>query len=375
MKKTGKFLAGIILASAMALSACSSAAPATTAGGGTAAGTAAGTTAPAAAGAKKVALVLGVGGLGDQGYNDMVYAGVKKAKDELGIEFDAAEPKQISEFELILRDLAISGEYGVIISVGFDQVDGLTKVSAEFPDQQFAIIDGVIDAKNIASYTCKEEEGSFLVGALAGLMTKNAAAYNLTGKDQLGFVGALEIPLIVKFNVGYQAGAKYVNPNVAVQSAYVSGDSPFSDTSTAKEIALSQNNKGAGIIYHAAGGSGLGVFQAAAEGDFYAIGCNSNQNGIEPDHIVASMLKRVDTAAFNIAKAGILDKNLGVGTITVLGIKDDGVGYTLENSNVKVSAEDAKIVEDLYKKIAEGKLVVPTTEADIAKFLETNKFQ
>lgn len=330
------------------------------------------TTAPMAEG--KAACILGVGGLGDQSYNDLVYAGMKRAENELGIGFDYAEPKQISDFELIMRDMASSGEYGVIVCVGFDQVDPLTKVAPEFPDQKFAIIDGVVEGDNIASYVCKEEEGSFLVGALAGLMKKNAAAYNLADNNQIGFVGALEIPLIVKFNAGYQAGAKYVNSAITTQSDYVSGNNPFSDTTTAKEIALSQNTRGADIIYHAAGGSGLGVFQAAKEQNFYAIGCNSNQNMIDPTHIVASMLKRVDTAAFRIVNSAVVENNLVMGSVTVLGISDDGVGYTLEESAVAVNPDDVAILESIREKIAAGDLVIPENIEDVDGFLSANQF-
>lgn len=320
----------------------------------------------------KAACILGVGGLGDQSYNDLVYAGMKKAESDLGVSFDYAEPKQISEFELIMRDMASSGEYGVIVCVGFDQVDPLTKVAPEFPDQKFALIDGEVTGGNIANYTCKEEEGSFLVGALAGLMKKNAAAYGVADNNQLGFIAAMEIPLLVKFNAGYQAGAKLVNPQINVFTDYVSGNNPFSDTTTAKEIALSQFDKGADIIYHAAGGSGLGVFQAAKEKNFIAIGVNSNQNVLDPDHIVASMLKRVDTAAFEIVKAACVDGNLAVGTTTVLGVKDDGVGYTLEGSNIKISDEDVAIIESLKGKVKDGSLVIPTTLEEVDAFVSAN---
>lgn len=322
--------------------------------------------------AMKAACILGVGGLGDQSYNDLVYAGMKKAESDLGVAFDYAEPKQISEFELIMRDMASSGEYGVIVCVGFDQVDPLTKVAPEFPDQQFALIDGEVTGDNIANYTCKEEEGSFLVGALAGLMKKNAAAYGVADNNQLGFIAAMEIPLLVKFNAGYQAGAKLVNPQINVFTDYVSGNNPFSDTTTAKEIALSQFDKGADIIYHAAGGSGLGVFQAAKEKNFKAIGVNSNQNVLDPDHIVASMLKRVDTAAFEIVKAACVDSNLAVGTTTILGVKDDGVGYTLEGSNIKVSDEDVAVIESLKEKVKDGSLVIPTTLEEVDAFVSAN---
>ena len=322
--------------------------------------------------AKKAACILGVGGLGDQSYNDLVYSGMKKAESELGISFDYAEPKQISEFELIMRDMASSGQYSVIVCVGFDQVDPLTKVAPEFPDQKFALIDGVVEGANIANYTCMEEEGSFLVGALAGLMKKNAAAYSVADNNTIGFIAAMEIPLLVKFDAGYQAGAKFVNPSINVLTDYVGGNNPFSDTTTAKEIALTQYSKGADIIYHAAGGSGLGVFQAAAEQNFKAIGVNSNQNVLDPDHIVASMLKRVDTAAFEIVKAACVDGNLAVGSTTVLGVKDDGVGYTLEGSNIKVSDEDVAIIEGLRAKIADGTLVIPTTLEEVDAFLAAN---
>jgi len=322
--------------------------------------------------AKKAACILGVGGLGDQSYNDLVYSGMKKAESDLGIAFDYAEPKQISEFELIMRDMASSGQYSVIVCVGFDQVDPLTKVAPEFPDQQFALIDGTVEGQNIANYTCMEEEGSFLVGALAGLMKKNAAAYGVADNNTIGFIAAMEIPLLVKFDAGYQAGAKFVNPSINVLTDYVGGNNPFSDTTTAKEIALTQYSKGADIIYHAAGGSGLGVFQAAAEQNFKAIGVNSNQNVLDPDHIVASMLKRVDTAAFEIVKAACVDGNLAVGSTTVLGVKDDGVGYTLEGSNIKVSDEDVAIIEGLRAKIADGTLVIPTTLEEVDAFLAAN---
>lgn len=330
-------------------------------------------TTPAAGGdAKKAACILGVGGLGDQSYNDLVYSGMKKAESELGIAFDYAEPKQISEFELIMRDMASSGQYSVIVCVGFDQVDPLTKVAPEFPDQQFALIDGVVEGPNIANYTCMEEEGSFLVGALAGLMKKDAAAYGVADNNTIGFIAAMEIPLLVKFDAGFQAGAKFVNPAITVLTDYVGGNNPFSDTTTAKEIALTQYSKGADIIYHAAGGSGLGVFQAAAEQNFKAIGVNSNQNVLDPDHIVASMLKRVDTAAFEIVKAACVDGNLAVGSTTVLGVKDDGVGYTLEGSNIKVSDADVAIIEGLRQKIADGTLVIPTTLEEVDAFLAAN---
>ena len=306
----------------------------------------------------KAACVLGVGGLGDQGYNDLIYAGMERAKTELGIDFDYAEPKQVTDFEQILRDMSDSGEYAVIICVGFDQMDALMTVSPDYPDQNYAYIDGFIEADNIVNYTCREQEGSFLVGAMAALMKQDAAAYGVADNATIGFVGAMENDTILRFAAGYDAGAKYINPDITVDIQYVAGDNPFGDTTTAKEIALSQFNKGSDIIYHAAGGSGLGVFTAAKEANFLAIGCNSNQNVIDPDHIVASMLKRVDTASFEIVKAAA-EGTLKLGEEVILGLEQGGIGYTLEGSNIKVSDEIVQQLLDLEAKVISGEIKVP----------------
>ena len=314
--------------------------------------------------AGKVGCILGVGGLGDQAFNDLIYEGLEKAKEELNIDFDYAEPTQVSEFELMMRDMASSGEYGAIICVGFDQTDALSKVAPEFPDQQFAFIDGTLEAENVVNYAAKEEEGAFLAGALAGLMKKDAAAYGVEDNDTIGFIAALETPILLKWNSGYMAGAQYVNPKINCLSDFVAGDNPFGDTTTAKEIAISQKNQGADIIFHAAGGAGLGVFDAAKEYDFYAIGCNSNQNSVNPEHIVASILKRVDTASYDIAKSAIIDKDLAVGTTVSLGLSDEGMDYTLEESKVPVSEEDIQILDEIKQKIVDGEIKVPSTIED-----------
>lgn len=317
-------------------------------------------------GAEKAACIFGVGGLGDQSFNDLIHEGLKKAKSELNVDFDYAEPSQVSDFELFLRDMAQTGDYSVIISVGFDSVDALTKVSEEFPDQKFALIDSSVDVANVANYECKEQEGAFLVGALAGLMLEQT--------DTAGFIGAMDTPIINKFYSGYTAGIRYVNPDATVLKDYVSGDNPFGDTATAKEIAISQNGKGAEIVFHAAGGSGLGVFEAAGEYGFLAIGCNSNQNTVDPDHIVASMLKRVDTAAYEIVKASCVDHNLATGTTVALGLSDEGLDYTLEGSNVKVKEEDIAVLEDIKQKVINGELAVPAEEGAIEGFLSSNHY-
>lgn len=350
----------VLTMSAVILSGCSS----KETGGGSASGQ-----------SEKAACIFGVGGLGDQSFNDLINEGLKKAKSELNIDYDYAEPSQVSDFELFLRDMATTGEYSVIISVGFDSVDALTKVSKEFPDQQFALIDSSVEAVNVANYECKEQEGAFLVGALAGLMLDQPDAYGAGAANTAGFIGAMDTPIINKFYSGYAAGIGYVNPDAAVLKDYVAGDNPFGDTATAKEIAISQNGKGAGIIFHAAGGSGLGLFEAAGEYDFLAIGCNSNQNMSDADHIAASMLKRVDTAAYEIVKAACVDHDLAVGTTVALGLADEGLDYTLEGSNVKVREEDIEALERIKQMVTDGAITVPAEEESIEGFLAENHYQ
>jgi basic membrane protein A len=165
-----------------------------------------------------------------------------------------------------------------------------------------------------------------------------------------------------------------VNPSVKVIANYIGGNAPFSDITTAKEIALRQYSQGADIIYHAAGGSGLGVFQAAKEKNFYAIGVNSNQNPIDPNHIIASMLKRVDTAAYKIAAAA-KQGNLQVGKTVVLGLVDGGIDYTVEGSKVTVDSKILKAVNDIKQQIIDGKIVVPDEHSKVEAFLKTNTYK
>ena len=194
-----------------------------------------------------VGLVLSVGGLGDKSFNDSAYEGLTRSARDLGIEPVYGQPEQMSEDEKYLRQYA-EQEMDLVIGVGFLMKDALEKVSGEFPDTRFAIIDAVVDAPNVASLVFREHEGSFLVGAIAGLVTS-------TGK--VGFVGGMDIPLIHKFEVGYREGVKYVNPDCDVLVAYAgSGPEAFHDPVKGKSLALSQFDRGADIIFQAAGSTG-----------------------------------------------------------------------------------------------------------------------
>lgn len=319
---------------------------------------------------KKYAIILATGGLGDQSYNDLTFEGMKRAERELGITFDYVEPKEIADYEIQQSELAGSGQYDLIVCVAFDQMDPLQKVAAEYPEQKFAIIDAVVDLPNVASYVSEEQEGSFLVGALAGLMKLEKADPRLNEQNVSAVIGGMDIPIIRKFVAGYEAGMRYVNPNMKVLYDYV-GD--FSDPATAKEMALALNRKGADIIYHAAGGSGLGVFEAAKSNNFLAIGVNSNQNHIAPEVIMASMLKRVDNATFEAVKSAY-EGNFNGGVYS-LGIKDDGIGYTIEGTDVTIPQDIVDKVEELKAKIKDGTIKVPLDLPEIESFLQSNKQQ
>jgi basic membrane protein A len=243
---------------------------------------------------KKVGLVMATGGRGDKSFNDISYSGVQMAEDKLGIEFDYVEPTAIAEYEGFQRDFAMSGEYEIIICIGFDQADALAVIADEYPDQKFAIVDMVVFMDNIASLVFRANEGSFLVGVVAGMMTE-------TGK--VGFVGGMDIPLIRDFFVGYEAGAIWANPDVEVLEPVFVGD--WADPTRGKELGTSLAELGADGIFVAAGKSGLGGLEAAHEQGIYGYGVDACQCYLSPE-IIASMTKRVDNAVFQTILSALL---------------------------------------------------------------------
>jgi basic membrane protein A len=295
----------------------------------------------------KIGLVLATGGLGDKSFNDSCFAGAKKAEKELGIQLSYVEPTAIAEYEGHLREYAKSGEYALIISIGFDQADALTTVAKEYPNQNFAIVDMVVDLPNVANFVFRENEGSFLVGAVAAMMTKT---------NKIGFVGGMDIPLINKFLAGYKAGAKAVNPNIDIMVAFVGG---WADPAKAKELALTQYGSGVDIIFQAAGRSGLGVIEAAKEKNLFAIGVDSDQRHLAPDNVITSMVKRVDVAVFNIIESVV--KGTFKGGINSLGVKEGGVGAVLDNNPGIITEAIKTKIHELEKKVAAGEITVPET--------------
>ncbi|HEY83576.1 MAG TPA: BMP family ABC transporter substrate-binding protein [Chloroflexi bacterium] len=302
----------------------------------------------------KAAIVTDTAGLGDQSFNDSANRGLEKAKADLGIETQVYETSQPSDYEPSLSRAPSQGS-DITFAIGFLMTDAVTNVSSQNADAKYAIIDSVVEADNVASLVFKEEEGSFLVGVVAGLMTKS---------NKVAFLGGMEVPLIKKFEAGFKAGVMTVNPDAEVIATYA-GD--FNDPGKGKEVALSQYAAGADVIYHASGGTGLGLFQAAQEkgAGFWAIGVDSDQYELAPENTLTSMMKRVDTAVFETIKA-TKEGNFKSG-ITVFGLKEDGVGLSpTTNKNTPQDVIDK--ANALGDKIIAGEFTVPTTDEELESF-------
>lgn len=305
----------------------------------------------------KAGLVFDVGGRGDKSFNDAAYKGLELAKSKLGVDFEYVEPGEGADRESALRILASKPEISLIFGIGFIFTDDIRKMAKEFPNKKFACVDYSFDSAkpippNLVGLAFREEEGSFLVGALAALCTRTS---------KIGFVGGMDSPLIRKFEVGYAAGAKYANPNVQVLVAYagVSGDA-FKNPGKGKELALGQYAQGADIIYHASGVTGLGVFEAAREKNKLAIGVDMDQYKEAPGRILTSMTKVVDVAVYETVVAAKEGRFEG-GRIVSFGLKSGGVNYIYDENNRNLILESAhQKVEEIRKKIIAGEISVPT---------------
>jgi basic membrane protein A len=309
---------------------------------------------PAAADDFKPAVIFDLGGKFDKSFNEAAYNGAERFKKETGIGYAEFEVTNESQREQSLRKLAQRGAT-VVVATGFAQAPALKTVAAEFPKVKFVIIDDVVDLPNVQSVIFKEHEGSFLVGVLAAMASK-------TGK--VGFVGGMDIPLIRKFACGYVQGVKYVNPKAEIfqNMTGTTGDA-WNDPTKGGELAKSQFDRGADVVYAAAGGTGLGVYQAAKDAGKLAIGVDSNQNYIHPGTMLTSMLKRVDLAtynAFKTAKEGTWKPGL-----QILGLAEDGVGWAFDDDNKPLITADMQAkVEAAKKDIVSGAIKVHDYTAD-----------
>ena len=299
----------------------------------------------------KVAIVFDKGGKDDKSFNSSAYAGAMEAKAKLGATIKYVEAPDANSFEPMLKDFAKKPDVDLIIAIGVSQSDAVTKISGQFPQKKFLIIDAEVKAPNVSTALFQEHEGSYLVGALAALKSKSGV---------VGFIGGMDIPLIRRFQLGYEAGVKAINPKAKVIVNYVgvTGDA-WHNPAKAKELALAQISSKADVIFHAAGASGAGLFDAVEEKPgVFAIGVDSNQNWVKSGKVLTSMLKRVDNAVFQTVS------DLGTGKFTPgvrrFGLKDGGIDYAMDSHNESlVTPEMRKKVDALKADIISGKIKVP----------------
>jgi basic membrane protein A len=296
------------------------------------------------------AIVYDMGGKFDKSFNEAAWRGMERWKKETGKNYLEFEIANEAQREQAMRRMAERGA-SPIIGVGFSQASSIEKVAKDFPKLQFAIVDMVVNQPNVQSVVFKEQEGSFLVGLMAAMASKSG---------KVGFVGGMDIPLIRKFQCGYEQGVKYSNPKAEV-FANMTGTTgaAWSDPGRGGELAKAQFSKGADVVFAAAGGTGIGVYQAAKDGGKLAIGVDSNQNHLQPGTMLTSMLKRVDTAVYNVAMGKTQPG------ITVLGLKEGGVDVALDEHNAKLVTADMKAKVDAARAdIIAGKIKVADYMAD-----------
>jgi basic membrane protein A and related proteins len=303
----------------------------------------------------RIGLVFDVGGRGDKSFNDAAYEGISRAADELGVQTELLEPTGAEDREAAMRLFAARG-FDLVIGVGFIFSTDINVVANAFPGTRFACIDytppiqGSIPP-NVAGLTFREEEGSFLVGALAGLITKS---------KHVGFVGGMDIPLIHKFEAGYRAGVLEVCPTCTVHIAYA-GTTPeaFRDPVKGKALAVAQISQGADVLYQAAGTTGHGVFEAARDMGAIAIGVDSDQHDEMPGVVITSMIKRADVAVLDTVRA--VAQGRYQGGLRSFGLAEDGVGYVHEGPHAGAITPEVKAAVDRLKsRIVAGEIRVPT---------------
>lgn len=292
------------------------------------------------------AIIFDLGGKFDKSFNEAAFNGAEKWAKETGGTYKELEMQDEAQREQALRRLAEAGANPVVMT-GFAFGDVLNKVAPDFPNTKFAIVDMVVDQPNVKSVVFNEHEGSYLVGMLAAMASKSGT---------VGFIGGMDIPLIRKFGCGYAQGVKAVNPDATVV-LNMTGTTPaaWNDPVKGAELAKGQKAQGADVIYAAAGGTGVGVLQAAADEGILSIGVDSNQNYMHPGSVLTSMLKRVDNAVYEAFKEG---ENLTPG-INVMGLANEGVGYAMDENNASLVTADMQAkVDEAAAKIKAGEIVV-----------------
>lgn len=303
----------------------------------------------------KPALLYDLGGKFDRSFNENAFNGAEKFKKEKGVSFLEFEPNNDAQREQALRTFAQRGA-DPIITVGFAWALTLEKIAPQYPNTRFVIIDSKVDLPNIQSIEFAYNEGAFIVGALAGLKTKTGS---------IGFVGGMDIPIIRSFECGYETGARHTRPDIKViENMTGTTPSAWTDPARGRELALGQYDRGADIVFAAAGGTTMGVLQAAADVDKLAIGVGTNQNGVHPGHVLTSATAGIDVAVYRTL-SDAADGSWKAGVLR-LGVKEGGVGWYLdENNRPLLTDDDIAKVNAIEADIASGKVKVP-------EYIETN---
>jgi basic membrane protein A len=292
------------------------------------------------------ALIFDLGGKFDKSFNESAFGGAQRWAEETGGKFGEFEITSDAQREQAIRQFAEAGNNPIVMA-GFSWATPLETVAKDYPDTKFAIIDMVVDQPNVRSVVFNEHEGSYLVGMLAAMASQS---------NTVGFIGGMDIPLIRKFACGYAQGVKAVKPDATVISN-MTGTTPtaWNDPVKGSELTLAQISQGADVVYAAAGGTGVGVLQTAADQDILSIGVDANQNYLHPGEVLTSMLKRVDNAVYDAFTAGT---ELETG-INVMGVSNGGVGYALDDNNASLVTPEMKAaVDDAAAKISSGELKV-----------------
>lgn len=300
------------------------------------------------------AIIYDLGGKFDKSFNEAAFNGAEKWKAETGGTYKELEMQSEAQREQALRSLAEAGSNPIVMT-GFAFGDVLNTVAPDYPDTKFAIIDMVVDQPNVKSVVFTEEQGSYLVGMMAAKASKSGT---------VGFIGGMDIPLIRKFACGYVQGVKAANPDATViQNMTGTTPTAWNDPVKGAELAKAQKSQGADVIYAAAGGTGIGVLQAAADEGILSIGVDSNQNHLHPGKVLTSMMKRVDNAVYGAFKEGT---DLAPG-INVMDLKSEGVGYAMDDNNAALVTPEMKAaVDEAAAKIASGEIVVHDYMSDNA---------
>jgi basic membrane protein A len=300
------------------------------------------------------AVVYDMGGKFDKSFNEAAYEGAERWKAETGGEYREIELSSEAQREQALRRMADSGA-NPVVTVGFAYASTMDQLAPEYPDTDFVTVDAFVDHPNIRNYSFAEHEGSYLVGVLAAMASESGT---------VGFVGGMDVPLIRKFACGYVQGVKATNPDaVVIQNMTGTTPSAWNDQTRGSELTRAQVSQGADVVYHAAGGTGIGVLQAAADEGILGIGVDSNQNYLQPGSVLTSMLKRVDNAVYEAFSDSTSDD---FSTETrMMNLETDGVGYAVdENNQDLITPEMAAAAEEAKAKIISGEIEVHNYESD-----------